>query len=119
MKRQIISCLLALGCSLSAGAITSSYTVGAIIPDGDLNGYQNSQTVSGLSGGITDLNVTLNISSGFNGDYYAFLTHNGATAILLNRVGRSAAHGVGYPDFGFGPDASGNVFTLDDQAPQD
>jgi len=119
MKSHFISCLLALGCSLSAHSATFSYTVGATIPDGDLNGYQNSQTVSGLSGGITDLNVILNISGGFNGDFYAFLTHNGVTGILLNRAGRSGTQAVGYPDFGFGPALSGNAFTLDDQAAQD
>ena len=99
--------------------ITFFYPVGVTIPDGDFNGYRNSQTVSGFAGLITDLNVTLNISSGFNGDFYAYLRHNGTTAILLNRVGRSATSAVGYPDSGFGTGTSGNLFTLDDQATGD
>ena len=103
----------------NVGATQFNYTVGAIVPDGDLNGYQNSQTVAGGSGGITDVNVTLNILGGFNGDFYASLTHNGTTAILLNRVGRTGTHNAGYPDAGFGPDASTNSFTLDDQAAHD
>jgi hypothetical protein len=65
------------------------------------------------------LNVTLQISAGFNGDFYAFLTHDNTTAILLNRVGRNSSHQVGYPDSGFGPDAFANAFTLDDQAATD
>jgi subtilisin-like proprotein convertase family protein len=119
MKPRIISCLFAFGCSFSASAAIFSYSVGATIPDGNLNGYQNSQIVSGLSGPITDLNVTLDISGGFNGDFYAFLTHNNTTTILLNRVGRNSTHQVGYPDAGFGPDASANAFTFDDQAATD
>jgi len=118
MKPQTISCLLALGCSYAANAATFSYSVGATIPDGNLNGFQNSQTITGLPGPITDLNVSLEISGGFNGDFYAFLTHGNATAILLNRVGRNSTHQVGYPDAGFGF-AGPNAFTLDDQAAND
>src|SRR5882724_9275604 len=119
MMRLSISCLFALACSHSLTAATFTYPVGATIPDGNLNGLQNSQFVTSLSGPITDLNVTLEISGGFNGDFYAFLTHDSATAILLNRVGRNSAHQVGYPDVGFGPNASANAFTLDDQAAND
>src|SRR5262245_45402553 len=119
MKSQIISCLFAFGLSFSANAATFTYSVGATIPDGNLNGLQNWQIISGLSGPITDLNVTLQISAGFNGDFYAFLTHGNETAILLNRVGRNSTHQVGYPDAGFGPDAFSNAFTLDDQAATD
>lgn len=119
MKPRIVSCLFAVGFSFTSSAATFSYSVGATIPDGNLNGYANSQVVSGLSGAITDLNVTLDISGGFNGDFYAFLTHDGTTTILLNRVGRNSTHSVGYPDAGFGPDASQNAFTFDDQASTD
>jgi subtilisin-like proprotein convertase family protein len=119
MKRQVFSWLFAFACSIGASAATFSYSVGATIPDGNLNGFQNSQSVSGLSGTITDLNVTLEISGGFNGDFYAFLTHGNSTAILLNRVGRNSTHPVGYPDAGFGPGSSANAFTLDDQAAND
>jgi hypothetical protein len=119
MKPLIISCWCAFGFSISANAAAFTYSVGAIIPDGNLNGLQNSQIVSGLSGPITDINVMLNISGGFNGDFYAFLTHDNTTAVLLNRIGRDSTHTVGYPDAGFGPDAFSNAFTLDDQATAD
>ena len=119
MKAQFISCLWALGFSISTHAATFTYSVGATIPDGNLNGLQNSQSISGLSSPIADLNVTLEISGGFNGDFYAFLTHDNTTAILLNRVGRNSTHTVGYPDAGVGPDAFANTFTFDDQAATD
>jgi len=119
MKTKL-AILTALVLSLAAQA--SVYTLNnlnATIPDGDLNGYQNTLSVSGLSAGITDVNVTLNLSGGFNGDYYAYLLHGSATAILLNRVGRGGASGSGYPDAGFGPDAAANSFLFDDQAAHD
>jgi len=119
MKLQVMACLCALGFSINAHAATFSFPVGAAIPDGNLNGFQNSQSIGGLSGQITDLNVTLEISGGFNGDFYAFLTHDSTTAILLNRIGRNSTHSFGYPDAGFGPDAYANAFTLDDQAATD
>jgi len=49
---------------------------------------------------ITDITVGLSISGGFNGDYYAYLTHDSGFAILLNRVGRTAENPDGYPDTG-------------------
>ena len=119
MNKQISYGLFALLLCCNAGATTFSYSVNAIIPDGDLNGYQNSQPLSGLPPVSTDVNVTLNLSSGFNGDFYAYLSHNNAIAILLNRVGRSSASSVGYPDAGFGLDSLATSFTLDDQAGHD
>jgi subtilisin-like proprotein convertase family protein len=117
MKRYLISSLFAFACSYSVNAAIFSYSVGATIPDGNLNGIQNSQTINGLSGQITDVNVFLDISGGFNGDYYAFLSHGNATAVLLNRVGRDSANQFGYPDAGFG--FLIQKFSLDDQAAHD
>jgi subtilisin-like proprotein convertase family protein len=123
MKKQIgLSLLLALSLGFTAGATVFTYNadnIFAVIPDGNLNGYQNSQTLTDVGGYITDVNVTLNISGGWNGDLYAYLYHNNTISILLNRPGRSGASSVGYADPGFGPDASLNQFTLDDQAVHD
>jgi subtilisin-like proprotein convertase family protein len=122
MKKYLSSFLLAVASAFTAGATVSSTSVDnlfAPIPDGRLTGYQNSQTLSGLPASITDINVTLNISGGFNGDLYAYLAHGNAVAILLNRVGRTSSSNVGYPDTGFGLNASVNSFTLDDQAAHD
>ena len=120
MKRHLTFLLLTLAVGPAAqGGIFNFNNLSATIPDGDLNGYQNSQSLTGLSGGITHVSVTLNISGGINGDLYAYLYHDNTSAILLNRVGRSSASSVGYPDAGFGPDASAHSFTLDDQAAAD
>src|SRR2546421_12821122 len=113
MKKQIGFWMLLVLLCPAAQATIFSYNVSATIPDGDLNGYQNSQTLGGLQPYITDVNVTLNIASGFNGDFYAYVSHNQRSAILLNRAGRSSTSSVGYPDAGFGPDGLGNSFKFD------
>jgi hypothetical protein len=119
MKKRLGSAVLFFTATLAARSTSFVFPLAVTIPDGDLTGYQNSQMLTGLPVFLTDVNVTLNVSGGFNGDLYAYLVHNGTSAILLNRVGRSGASGVGYPDAGFGPDALGTSFTLDDQAVHD
>jgi subtilisin-like proprotein convertase family protein len=110
----------ALPCSAYGVIFSSSVeNIFATIPDGDLNGIQSSQTLSGLPSTLVDVNVTLTISGGFNGDFYAYLFHNNTSSILFNRVGRGASSSVGYPDAGFGPDVSSVRFTFDDQAAHD
>ena len=83
---------------------TFNFTVNKTIPDGDPNGLSDTQNIDLTSQqlfNITDLQVTLHITGGFNGDYYGYLVHNGGFAILLNRVGKTAANSVGYADSGF------------------
>src|SRR5437868_10594080 len=122
MKKHTLFFLIVLTAGLTARASTFTYSANnlfAPIPDDDFNGYQNTLTVSSFPGNLSDVNVTLNISGGFNGDLYGYLYHNNTTAILLNRVGRTSSSSVGYPDAGFGPDGSANSFTFDDQAAHD
>jgi subtilisin-like proprotein convertase family protein len=121
MKRLCLVLVLILSQSFRALAVVSggSLNVNAIIPDGDLNGIQSSMTLSGLPNTISDVNVSLTISGGFNGDFYAYLLHGSTSAILLNRVGRTGSSDVGYPDSGFGTNASSTLFTFDDQGGQD
>lgn len=90
---------------------TSSFTFNLTnaIPDGNASGLANHQTISGLQGAITDINVTLSLSGGFNGDLYLYLVHGSTAVVLLNRVGRSTSDVFGYGD-------SGLSLTLDDQA---
>jgi subtilisin-like proprotein convertase family protein len=121
MKKQLGCMLCACLATLSARAVISSTSVeniNAAIPDGDLNGI-SSQLLAGLPGTITDVNVTLTIAGGFNGDFYGYLLHNNTSAILLNRAGRTSSSSLGYPDAGFGPDNSSVRFTFDDQAAHD
>jgi subtilisin-like proprotein convertase family protein len=104
MKKPVLSICLVLALGSAARGLTLSGSVNNInapIPDGDLNGYQSSQSFSGVIGVVSHLTLNLNITGGFNGDLYGYLSHGGSAAILLNRVGRSGSNSVGYPNTGF------------------
>lgn len=108
-------------CGSAPAAIVVNWDTGFVnggaIPDGDLTGWQDTRTLSVAPGQtIGDLNVTVNLAGGFNGDLYAYLVHDSGFAILLNRVGRTASNPLGYDNTGFGPTAGGESFRLDDQA---
>jgi subtilisin-like proprotein convertase family protein len=113
---QILSGIIAGVCFLAAPApaqfVTNTYnfTVNEAIPDNDLSGASDTQTILPGILSITELSVTLSITGGFNGDYYAYLTHDSGFAVLLNRAGRTATDDFGYPDSGF------NVTFEDDAA---
>lgn len=95
-----------------AGGAVFSYTndVNQIIPDGNPTGLSSSITLSGFTAAeILDVNVYVNISGGFNGDLYGYLSFGGDTVILLNRVGKTGSDPFGYGDAGF-------LISLDDQA---
>lgn len=63
---------------------------------------------------ITLVEVTLTIEgvSAWNGDYYAYLHHEGGTSILLNRIGKTASNTIGSGTVGL-------QITLSDQAEND
>ena len=96
-----------LGLTLSTGWCQTPYTnlfpnINAAIPDGALTGWSDTRTVDiPAVGVVSNLEVTLTIAGGFNGDVYASLTHDSGFAVLLNRAGRTAANGAGYSDSGF------------------
>jgi len=89
-------------------AVNDSVNVG--ITDGTPVGMLSTLNVSTPIDHITDVNVTLNIAGGYNGDLYAYLVHDSGFVVLLNRPGRSLGLPYGYSDTGFD-------VTLDDQAP--
>lgn len=95
-----------------------TYTVGSDIPDNDPSGLANAQNVSLAYQSIGQISVQLQIVSStagdtpWNGDFYAYLEHNGTTAVLLNRVGRN----VNSPSDP-GSSATGMNVTLFDGAP--
>lgn len=93
-------------------AQTMSVSVNAPVPDGSSLGLASVLNVSTPMGVLSDVNVTLNISNGWNGDLFAYLVHDSGFAVLLNRAGKRATDPLGYDDSGF------NV-TLDDQAAAD
>jgi len=101
---QLITKLLAVSAlsALTAQAQLFQQTVNAPIPDGNPTGLSSTIDVEGLSGQLSDITVSLDISGGSNGDLYAYLSH-GTTgfAVLLNRVGKTASDPFGYGDAGF------------------
>lgn len=103
--RAVLVIGAALACFVQvAGAALFSWTSGlpdnGVVPDGAPTGWSDTRTVTGLGGEITDVDVHLNLSAGYNGDLYVYLAHNGETAVLLNRVGRTAGNSFGYGDAG-------------------
>jgi hypothetical protein len=101
---------------LLAALLLASATAqgGIIIPDANPTGISSTLNISGLGSSITDVNVTINVTGGFNGDLYAYLSYNGILVPLLQRVGT----GLGSPIqsvFGFSTAGFSNV-TLDSQA---
>lgn len=83
---------------------TYDWTVNQTIPMGSTSGMSVTQNIDLSSQqlfNITSLQVTLNISGGFNGDYYAYLVHDDGFAVLLNRPGKTSSNPVGYSDSGF------------------
>jgi subtilisin-like proprotein convertase family protein len=76
--------------SMAFGQGIFNFQVNQAIPDADPNGVALSGNVSGLAGTISGVTVSLNLTNGYNGDFYAYLTGpNGGYAVLLNRVGVS------------------------------
>jgi subtilisin-like proprotein convertase family protein len=116
MKNKLTAVALALLAGMGIASAQTPVTTNFLfnpnlaVPDGDPNGLAQAVNLSGLSGSIFDLTVTLNITGGNNSDLYAYLTGpNGGFAVLLNRVGMSVDNPYGYEDTGFS-------ITLDDSA---
>lgn len=112
---SLVGILLALAPSGLAAPITdtATYSPGITIPDNNLNGVANTQIFSSAIQSITDVRVGLNISGGFDGDIYAYLTHGlSGFAVLLNRIGVSSSDIYGSYNSGF-------AVTLSDSAAAD
>jgi len=96
--------LLWTGVALAQQSETNlTFSVNQIIPDANATGLTLSQNISISPGGITGVKVALDITGGFNGDLYGYLSGpNGGFAVLLNRVGViNNASAFGYSDAGF------------------
>ena len=102
-------------CTTAASAQTTtnySYTfpVNQTVPDGNASGLALTTNLAGMSGSISNVTISLDITGGFNGDLYVYLDGpNGGFAVLLNRAGVTSGDAFGYSDTGF------NV-TFDDSA---
>lgn len=98
--------VLALSSAALPAQIIENYVFspGLAVPDGSSVGITDSRTLNSAITSITDVTVTLNISGGFNGDYYVYLVHTTGAgtgfSILLNRVGTTSGNPFGYLDSG-------------------
>lgn len=128
MKKHLITSFVALAIAASPAAaalhtFNSGFANSGVIPDANPSGWSDTRTLSGITEtSITDLNVVLNLSGGYNGDLYGYLLYQaapgastGTMAVLLNRVGQNTG-APGSQTYVFGFDTAGfaNV-TLDDQ----
>ncbi len=91
----------------------NGFATGGIVPDGNPVGWFDTRALNAtLLTTITDVNVRLTITGGWNGDLYAYLQHSTGISILLNRPGRTSSSGLA--SFGFGD--SGMNVAFDDTA---
>ncbi len=105
MKIKSIIFMLGLLAAVPLRAQTTSvsYTNSTVtaIPDGNPVGVSEQFNVTSLGGSITNVQVTLDITGGFNGDLYAYLVSpQGQFVVLLNRPGVSGSNPFGYGDAG-------------------
>src|ERR1035437_3050659 len=101
--RLSICCYIGLMLALTAhaGVSYSTFANSGLIPDGSPVGSSGTATASGYLPSISDISVKLNISGGYNGDLYAYLSYGGVLVPLLNRVGVGSGDAFGYSDTGF------------------
>jgi hypothetical protein len=99
---------LSLGLSGSAQAALYSFVFNSgfanlgNVPDGNLSGWSDQRSLSGiLYNHITDVQVKLNLNGGYNGDLYAYISHDTVLIPLLNRVGVGTGNPFGSSDSGF------------------
>ena len=89
--------------TVSGGGTQAGSLVNSTIADGNVGGMWNTMnlTGAGLGSSLTDIKVTLNVSSsGYNGDLYAYLSYKGVLVPLLNRIGVSSGNSFGSPGQG-------------------
>jgi subtilisin-like proprotein convertase family protein len=117
MKSRSLKIIMALSLAGTLGVDGALYDSGfansGYVPDGNLTGWSDTRTISGLASPITDVSVRLEFSGGYNGDLYAYLTHGGVLVPLLNRVGAGTGNETSSTwHFGFST-AGMNVFLSD------
>ena len=88
------------------GVYNATYNTGFAgsgnVPDGSTAGWSDTRSVSGaLFSYVTDVTVSFTVANGYNGDLYAYLSHNGILVPLLNRVGTGNGDVFGFSTSGF------------------
>jgi subtilisin-like proprotein convertase family protein len=118
MRLAHLPLLLFLPCALHAASViplshTESFSVALAIPDNHSAGIADTRWISTTEiTRITSVQVSLRITGGWNGDFFAYLRQGEGFAVLLNRPGRSA-------DAPFGSGSSGMEIDFHDEAPSD
>jgi hypothetical protein len=116
MKGQILTLgLVGLMTLTSRGGLITYSSTSGTVPDGNPVGWSATATVSGELPYITSVSVNLELSGGYNGDLYAYLSHEGVLVPLLNRVGVGANHDPNGGALGWGT-AGMNVTLADGYA---
>jgi len=100
---------LLLSGATTYGALYYSGTLDTVIPDGNPNGISSSINVSGMGASVYDVSVSVNLSGGYNGDLYAYLSYGNGSVVLLNRIGKTSTDP-------FGSSSSGMLVTFSDSA---
>ncbi len=104
LGKKLAPAVLALAfCASAHGGLYTydSGTLNAAIPDNSIIGLTEAHTISGLDPQIANVQVTLDISGGFNGDLYGYLRLNDSPlVVLVNRVGLTSSNPDGYANSG-------------------
>lgn len=77
--------------SQAASTVSDTWVVNTQIPDNSPIGLSSSRTLVSQVTSIQSVEVYLNVSGGWAGDLYAYLSHGSGFSVLLNRPGRTAA----------------------------
>jgi MYXO-CTERM domain-containing protein len=95
--------LLSATMSVSGATILTTYNTGfansGVIPDGSASPWSDTRPIAG-TGLITGVSVQLEMTGGYNGDLYAYLSYGGVLVPLLDRVGVGTGNAFGYSDAG-------------------
>ncbi len=116
-RLTLFAALVAAGAASARGATvlreTYVQSVGVTVPDNNLSGAATSISTSFTSlGTVAKVTVGLQTTGGWNGDMYAYVSHDGTLTTLLNRPGRTETNTAGYG-------SAGMNLTLDDAAATD
>lgn len=111
-----LSCSLAAACfpgffsyPVRATTIIESWTINAPVPDNSSVGMSDVRLLNVDIPEITEVTVTLNVTGGWGGDFFAYVVHSSGYTVLLNRIGRSSTDLLGNA-------ASGLQLTFTDSA---
>jgi subtilisin-like proprotein convertase family protein len=96
-----------------SGSLSATWSGTQAIPDNNASGVAFSFNISTpVYAAVTNLTLDLNLSGGWNGDLYAYLSHGNGFVVLFNRIGRTSATP-------FGSGSSGMSIELSDSYPSE